>query len=98
MNLKDLAAKPQLTKISIDDEEVVAQYGEPLEFYTWDRQPMDTFLKIAKTSRDDTSELINAVKDLIMDAEGKPVMSDGFALPGHILVKAINKIVESLGK
>jgi hypothetical protein len=98
MNLKDLATKPKLIKIALDDADTISQYGEALEFYTWDKQPMDTFLRIAKTSRDDMGELINSVKDLIMDAEGKAVMEDGTALPGSILVKAINKIVESLGK
>lgn len=98
MKLKDLASKPQLVKITLDDEDIVKEYGEPLEFYTWDKQPMNTFLKIAKAGRDDLGGLVDSVKDLIMDEEGNQVIQEGVALPGFVLVRAINKIVETLGK
>ena len=45
MKLSQLAAKPQLIKLSIDDEATVKEHGEAIEFWTWDRQPLDTFMK-----------------------------------------------------
>jgi hypothetical protein len=98
MNLKDLAAKPQLTKITIDDEDIVSQYGEPLDFYTWDRQPMDVFLKVATSDRTDFPQLAMVLKDLVLDADGEPVMKDGMVLPSKVLVATFTKMVSSLGK
>jgi hypothetical protein len=41
MKLEKLASKPQLIKLIIDDAEIIEEFGEPLEFWTWDRQPID---------------------------------------------------------
>lgn len=98
MNLKDLAKKPSLIKMTLDDEETVQEYGEPIDFYTWDRQPIDSFLKIANSASNDLGAVITAVKDLVLDEEGKPVMSEDYTLPNMILQKVINKIVNTLGK
>lgn len=98
MNLKDLAAKPQLIKITIDDEELVKEYNEPLEFYAYDKQPMEMFLKVASTKNQDVNELGLILKDMILDSEGQPVIKDGLMLPSKVLMAAFTKLVEVLGK
>ena len=98
MNLKDLAKQPTLIKLTLDDEDIVKEFGEPLDFYTWDRQPMDTFLKIAVRERNDFGELALVLKDLVLDVEGKPVMVDQMTLPGKVMIAAFTKLVEVLGK
>lgn len=98
MKLSQLAAKPQLMKVILDDELVIETYKEPLEFYTWDRQPIDLFMKLAASQNANAAEMIDIVRTLILDEEGNQVIKDGVSLPGPILVRAISKIVESLGK
>jgi hypothetical protein len=98
MKLSTLAAKPQLLSVVIDDEEVRAAYGEPLEFYIWDRQSMDTFVKLATIDYTNFGALTEIVKELVLDEEGKPVIHDDVVLPNNILMKAINVVVETLGK
>lgn len=98
MKLTDLAKKPQLTKVTLDDEDIVAEYGEPLDFYTWDRQPMDTFLKIASNDSKDFSVIANAMKTMVLDEDGNEVMRDGMVLPPKVLVAVFTKIVGQLGK
>jgi len=98
MNLKDLAAKPQLIKITIDDEDIVKEYGEPLDFWTWDRQPMDVFLKIAGSQGKDYGVILETVKNLVLDESGQPLMVDDVSLPGPVLMQVINKIIDILGK
>ena len=98
MNLKDIAKAPQLIKITIDDADIVAVYGEPLEFYTWDRAPLDTFLTIANGKSADMGVIFEAIKLLVLDFEGNQVITDGVTLPGSVLMKVMNKIVETLGK
>lgn len=98
MKLAELAKKPQLTKITIDDEETVAEFGEPLEFWTWDRQPMDVFLKLAAIDQSNTASVIEAVRGLILDEAGKEIITKEAQLPTKVLMKVITTVVESLGK
>lgn len=97
MKLSDIAKKPKLIKITIDDEEIVKEFGEPIEFWSYDRQPLEVFLKLSSIDPDNQGEIINCVKDLILDEAGKPVLADNHVLPAKVLLKVINSVVESLG-
>lgn len=98
MKLSQLTAKPQLVKIELMDEEIQKEFGEAIEFYTWDRQPMDVFMKLASATQDNTSGIINIVKTLILDEDGKEILTQETMLPTNILMKAISKVTELLGK
>ena len=98
MKLAELAKKPQLTKVTISDEDIVAEFGEALEFWTWDRQPMDTFLKLASVDQANTASVIAAVRDLILDEAGKPILTGEASLPTKVMMRVITAVVESLGK
>jgi len=98
MKLTQLAAKPQLVKIELTDEDVVKEFGEPLEFWIYDRQPMDKFVRLAQMRGEDMSELITAVNEMVLDEEGNPIVKDGLMLPTNVMTKVIGKVVETLGK
>jgi hypothetical protein len=98
MKLTQLAAKPKLVKIEITDEDVVKEFGEALEFWIWDRQPMDKFVRLAQMKGDDMSELIAAVNDMVLDEEGNAIIKEGLVLPTNVMTKVIGKVVETLGK
>lgn len=99
MKLSELSAQPQLVEISIDDKDTVKEFGEPLVFYSWDRQPMEIFTKLANIgSEQDTGNIIDIVKNLILDENGKQIVSDKNMLPSKVLMKAIGKVTELLGK
>jgi len=99
MKLSQLSAKPVLVLISLDDEETIQEYNEPLEFYTWDRQPMDVFMKLASIDPASTNiNIIEIVRTLILDEEGKEILSKENMLPPKVLMKAITKVSELLGK
>ena len=98
MKLTQLAAKPQLVKIELNDEDVVREFGEPLEFWIYDRQPMDKFVRLAQMRGEDMSELITAVNEMVLDEEGNPIVKDGLMLPTNVMTKVIGKVVETLGK
>lgn len=98
MKLSQITAEPKLIEISLDDKDIVKQYGEPLTFYTWDRQPMDVFMRLANLTDKNTGELVTVVKTLILDEDGKPILNDKNMLPTNVLLKAIAKVTEQLGK
>jgi hypothetical protein len=98
MKLSQLSAKPQLIEITIDDEETVKEFGEAITFHTWDRQPMETFMKLANMTNGDTGGIIDVVKTLILDEKGKEILTKDAMLPTHVLMKAITKVTDLLGK
>lgn len=98
MKITQLAKKPQLIEIKITDEQIVKEFGEPIEFYTYDRQPLDVFMKLATATQSGGSDVINIVKDLILDENGNKVLIDDNALPISVMIKAVEVITEALGK
>lgn len=98
MKLSQLAAKPQLIKLTIDDTDTVKEHGEAIDFWTWDRQPLDTFMKLANSDQANAGAMIDIVRTLILDENGKEVITKDVMLPSTVLIKVISKIVETLGK
>lgn len=99
MKLSQLASAPKLIEVSIDDKEVIKEYKEALTFYTWDRQPMDVFTRLANLSeKNDVGALVEIVRTLILDENGKEILTKDSTLPTGILMKVIAKITEQLGK
>lgn len=98
MKLSELAKKPQLTEVIIDDKDIVKTYGESLQFYIQDRLPIETYTKLASVKQDDPADMYKVIKDLILDENGNPVMSEGNVLPMDVMNAAIVKVTENLGK
>lgn len=98
MELSKLAAKPQLVEVSIDAEHIVEKYGEPIIFWTYDRLPLETFMKLSDSKDTGSAEMIETVKPLMLNKKGDPILVDGVMLPTGVLAQAITKIVGLLGK
>ena len=58
LKLTQLAAKPTLVRIELDDEEIRAAYNDSLEFWIWDRQPMHMFVKLATVHQNNFGEMV----------------------------------------
>lgn len=98
MKLSEVVAKPQLVKIEINDEDIVKEFGEPIEFYTWDRQPMETFMKLAAMEGQNYTEMVKIVKQLVLDEEGNQILKDNEMPPTKVLVRVVTKVLEGVGK
>lgn len=98
MDITKLAAKPQLIKITIDDADTLAKYGESVEFYIHDRQDIPTFARMAALDPQNFGEAAELVGTMIRDANGNTVLKDGQILPTDVMMKAIAQVIETLGK
>jgi hypothetical protein len=98
MKLSQLKAKPKLIKVEITDEDLVKEYGESIEFWTWDRQPMDVFLRLSNVDNENYKSVIDTVKDLVLDENGNQLLNDDETVPINVLMRVIAKVVEGLGK
>ena len=98
MKLTQLASKPQLIKITLSDAAIVEQFGDELEFWIYDRQPIEDFLKFATASQGDQGEMVKMVNDLVLDEDGTKIMQEGLTLPTPVMIAVIGAVVERLGK
>jgi len=98
MKLTQLAAKPQLIKITLNDEEIVKNYGDELEFWIYDRQDLETFSKLAMLDSREFDKLAGMINKMILNEDGKPVVQGDLVLPADVMMKAIQKVVDVLGK
>jgi hypothetical protein len=100
MKLTEVASKPQLIKITLDEAEIMETYGDELEFWTWDRQPLEKYLGLVgqDASMENMPALIEFAKELILDESGNKVMADGEVLPTLVMTLAVNKVVAQMGK
>lgn len=98
MDLTKLVAKPQLKKITLDDDKTLAEYGEALDFYIYDRQPVDVFVKMATLRTDEFGDIVKIVNGMILDKDGNTVVTEGMALPQKLYIRVIEKVVQELGE
>ena len=97
MKITDLTAKPTLAKITLDQEALVEKYGEPIDFWCWDRQPLEKYVAMAQNGND-MNTVLQVAKEMILDEEGAQVIQDGKTLPSDIAMAALTKVIETLGK
>jgi len=98
MKLKDIATEPKLVKIVLDDNEVIEQFGDSLEFWTWDRQPITNFIKLANIDNNNMEQVMDIVRKLVLDDDGSEILTEKSVLPNKIMMIVIQKVVEGLGK
>ena len=98
MKLSEIAKAPKLIKIVLDKEKIVEEYGEPLEFFIYDRQPLEVFGRLANAEKENFSEIADLMKDLILDEEGNPVMSEDKQLPFDIVVATMGEVSQTPGE
>ena len=98
MDLKSLAKQPQLIQVSIDDEDTLKEFGEPITFWCYDRQPLDKFLAMADNKEKNLSGIMNVIKDMILDENGEPVLKENATLPNNMVIRVVGKMIEVLGK
>jgi len=98
MELGQLAQQPQLVKLTIDNKDIVEKYGDELEFYMYDRQPLDVFAKLANFDQNDPGSIIHILQTVILNKEGEQVMKDGLQLPMDVVTECIKVAGDTLGK
>ena len=92
MKLKELSQKPKLIKLTIKEEKLVEKYGDELDFYVYDRQPINVFTSLA------SGEMVGLMQEMILDEDGKPVSEEGEVLPMDVVSEAVRLVSETLGK
>lgn len=97
MKLSALASKPTLQKVIIEDEALIAKYGEPIEYWTWDRYPAEMYFKLSRLNTEEPGEMFNAIAPIVLDEVGDPILKDGNTLPFDVMMKVLESAIGALG-
>lgn len=98
-SITELAKAPELIEVTLDSEEIVKEYGEPVIFYMKDFVDINTYFEFFRSQADNNTDGLNKViKKLILNKDGQPVLANNEELPVDIVVAALYKINENLGK
>lgn len=97
MKLAELSKEPQLIKITVDKKELVEKYGDEIEFFIYDRQPLDIFTRLANSDKDMTG-VTELIQEMILDEKGEKIVSEGKILPLDVLMECVSLISNKLGK
>tara|TARA_R110000868_G_scaffold130300_2_gene339937 strand:+ start:145 stop:465 length:321 start_codon:yes stop_codon:yes gene_type:complete len=97
MKLAELAKKPQLLKIELDDKVIVERYGEAVEFWIYDRYDMETYMSLLNSDDHDIVKLSRIIGGMVMNEDGSKVITDGEVLPSDLLMKTVEEVVKHLG-
>lgn len=99
MDIKQLAKKPELVEVVLDDEAIVTEYGEAITFWMKDFVDINTYFDFFRSQSDKTGdELAGLLAKIILNKEGLPVLGEGETFPIDITIAALTKINECLGK
>lgn len=99
MNISDFAKKPELLKVTLDDEDLVKTYGTTIDFWMLDFVDITTYFDFFKSQSDNEGDKLNVLlRKIILKEDGTPSLQTDEALPIDISVAALTKINETLGK
>jgi hypothetical protein len=99
MDIRQLAKKPELIEVVLDDQAIIDEYGESITFWMKDFVDINTYFDFFKSQSDKTGdELGKLLARLILNKDGEPVLGEGETFPIDITVAALTKINERLGK
>lgn len=99
MLISQVAKKPELIKMDLDDDKIRETYGDIITFYMYDNVDLNTYFNFFKVQQaEDGAELNKLIRKIILDENGKPVVKEDEMLPVDICFAALVKINETLGK
>jgi len=99
MNIGNYAKKPELLKITLDDEELQKTYGTTIDFWMLDFVDITTYFDFFKSQSSSEGEKLNVLlRKIILKEDGSSALGEDEALPIDIAVSALAKINETLGK
>lgn len=97
--IADFAVKPQLIKITLDDQDIIENYGEEITFYMYDHLDINTYFNFYKyQAQEDKDDLIRIMKKIILKEDASPALQIDEDLPLDLTLAALTRIGEQLGK
>ena len=99
MDISNLAKKPELVELCIDDQDLVDRYGEAITFYMIDEMGIDTYFAFYRLQQEQRAEELNKLlRKIILKKDGTPALGNEQVLPVDLTLAVLVKINDFLGK
>ena len=99
MDISKFAKKPTLTKIVMDEPEVIEAYGEVIEFHMLDQMSISTYFEFYRLQQEQDSDKLNdLLRKIVLKEDGSPALTEEEIFPVDITLALLVKINEFLGK
>jgi hypothetical protein len=97
-NINKFSAKPQLIKVTLDNPDLIENYGEPIIFYMYSVVGIQTYFEFFDSrNSNNMANLDRMIRAMILDESGEPALAADEQLPVDIAAEAIVHISERLG-
>lgn len=98
IKLSSLKAKPSLVEKLINEPEVLEAFGGPIQFWTWDRLPLDVYMTLADGDSNDIRSRFEIAKDLILDEQGNKMLSGDEVFTPGVMTLVVSEVFSEMGK
>jgi hypothetical protein len=95
MKLNDIVQEATLEKFIIVDEDIVAEYGDELEFYSYPDVAIESLIFIEENDVN-YDETVDILKLIILNSNGTPVITSGYKMPNRVMLAAYNLMKQAL--
>lgn len=97
IKLSSLKAKPTLVEKLLKDEDIIAEFGAPIQFWSWDRLPIETYMSLVAAESSDVSMRFQIAKTLILNEDGSPMLSGDEVFTPGVMTAVVSEVFKSLG-
>ena len=97
IKLSSLKAKPTLVEKLLDDEEVVKVVGGAIQFWTWDRVPLETYMQLVSAEADDIKIRFDIAKKLILNEDGSVMLNGDEVFTPAIMTAVVAEVFDGMG-
>lgn len=99
MDISKLSKKPELVKMTLDDENIVEEFGEAIDFWILDSMSLTTYFNFYKLQQEEDDTLLyDLLRRLILKEDGKPAIAKDEIIPVSLTMGILVKISDFLGK
>lgn len=99
MEITQLAKVPELIEIKLDDAAIIEEFGEEITFWMKDHLDIGTYFDFYKFQSETSGhELMSVLRKIILKKNGELALEDNQVLPILIILTALEKINDVLGK
>ena len=95
MKIGKIVKQAALQKYIIGDNDIINEYGDELQFYSYPDLALETIEYIDGNTLD-IEEIKSLLKNILLDSNGCPVITDGYRMPNKVMLCAYNHLKTKL--
>jgi hypothetical protein len=97
VRLSSLKAKPTLVEKLIEDADIIEAFGGPLQFWTWDRIPLETYMALVSADQDDISSRFAIARKLILEEDGTVILTGDEVFTPAVMTVIVGEVFSGMG-